>query len=219
MERASMAFFEDLERRTAGERAELLAIPVIADCLAGRVRRLQYVAFLREAYHHVKHTVPLLMACGSRLDGKRAGLRAAIEHYIVEEKGHEEWILADLRACGEDAEATRASAPAPATELMVAYVYDYIARIDPAGMLGMVHVLEGTSAAIATRAAHSMARTLGLPRAAFTYLSSHGRLDQDHVRFFAELLDELAPQDRRHVVHVARMVYRLYGDIFRGLAA
>jgi pyrroloquinoline quinone (PQQ) biosynthesis protein C len=217
MERASMPFFEELEQRTAAERAQLLAIPAIAGCLGGRVTRAQYVAFLREAYHHVRHTVPLLMACGSRMDGRRAGLRTAIAHYIVEEKGHEEWILSDLRACGEDPHAVRASAPAVATEVLVAYVYDYIARIDPAGFFGMVYVLEGTSASIASRAAQAIARVLALPPAAFTYLSSHGRLDQEHVHFFADLVETLSGADREHVVHVARRVYRLYGDIFRGL--
>ncbi len=36
---------------------------------------------------------------------------------------------------------------------MVAYVYDYIARRNPVGFFGMVHVLEGTSTALATTAA------------------------------------------------------------------
>jgi pyrroloquinoline quinone (PQQ) biosynthesis protein C len=217
MARASMPFFDELQQRTAGAREELLAIPVIRDSLAGRITRTQYAAFLREAYHHVKHTVPLLMACGSRLGDSRARLRAAVEEYIAEERGHEEWILDDLRACGEDAEAVRAGAPAPATELMVAYVHDYIARVNPVGMFGMVHVLEGTSSALATRAAQAIAQTLRLPPSACTYLTSHGALDQDHVRFFENTVNTLSGDDRDAVVHVARMVYRLYGDVFRSL--
>lgn len=217
MDRASMPFFDELQRRTAGAREALLAIPVIRDSLAGRITRAQYAAFLREAYHHVKHTVPLLMACGSRLGEARARLRAAVAQYIAEEHGHEEWILDDLRACGEDAEAVRAGVPAPATELMVAYVHDYIARVNPAGMFGMVHVLEGTSSALATRAAQALAQALRLPPAAFTYLTSHGALDQDHVRFFQDTVNTLSGEDQQSVVHVARMVYRLYGDIFRSL--
>jgi pyrroloquinoline quinone (PQQ) biosynthesis protein C len=148
----------------------LLSIPIIVDSLSGRITRGQYVAFLRQAYHHVKHTVPLLMACGSRLAEDRAALRAAVAEYIQEEQGHEEWILQDLRACGDDPDSARRAAPAPATELLVAYVYDYIARVNPAGFLGMVHVLEGTSAALATRAAQAMARALELPQSAFRYL-------------------------------------------------
>ncbi len=214
-----MGFFDELQHSTAAERAHLLSAPAIVECLGGRVTRTRYVGFLRQAYHHVKHTVPLLMACGSRLGEERAALRGAIAQYIAEEIGHEEWILGDLRACGDDAEAARRAAPAPATELMVAYVYDYIARIHPAGFLGMVHVLEGTSSALATRAADSIARALKLPAQAFTYLTSHGSLDQAHVQFFERTVNALHAQDREHVTHVARTVYRLYGDIFRGLPA
>ena len=213
-----MAFFEHLQQRTADARAELLAVPVIQECLAGQVTRDQYLAFLGEAFHHVKHTVPLLMACGSRLPESQGWLRAAIGHYIAEETGHEEWILSDIAASGGDAGAVRAGQPAPATELMVAYAYDTIARRNPVGFFGMVHVLEGTSQAIATRAAQVIQARLGLAPEAFTYLTSHGSLDQEHVRFFAGLMDRIDSRaDQDAIVHVARMMYRLYGDVFRGL--
>ena len=213
-----MPFFEELQKRTGAARAELLAIPIIRDCLAGRVTREQYLAFLGQAYHHVRHTAPLLMACGSRLPDSHAWLRVAVARYIEDETGHEEWILSDIAACGGDPGAVRAAAPAPATELMVAYAYDYIARHNPVGFFGMVHVLEGTSQAIASQAAQVMQQGLGLPPEAFTYLTSHGALDQEHVRFFAGLMDCLESRaDRDAVTHVAGMILRLYGDVFRAL--
>jgi len=213
-----MPFFEELQRRTSTARAELFAVPVIQECLDGRVTRAQYLAFLTQAYHHVRHTVPLLMACGARLPATHEWLRTAVGHYIAEETGHEEWILSDIAACGGDADAVRRALPAPATELLVAYVYDFIARRNPVGFFGMVHVLEGTSQALATRAAQVIRAGLGLPAEAFTYLSSHGSLDQEHVRFFAGLMDRIdAAEDREAVLHVAGMVYRLYGNVFRGL--
>jgi pyrroloquinoline quinone (PQQ) biosynthesis protein C len=212
-----MPFYDELQSRTAAARAELFAVPAIQDCLAGRVTRNRYVAFLREAFHHVKHTVPLLQACSARVVEGRRGLRAALAHYEEEERGHEHWILNDLEACGEDAEAARLSQPSEATRRMVEYVYDYIARFNPVGFFGMVHVLEGTSSALATRAAQALARSLALPPAALTYLASHGSLDQEHVKFFERTVNALDPADQRHVTHVARSVYRLYGDIFRGL--
>ena len=214
----AMPFFEELQRRTAAERESLFAIPVIQDCLAGRVTREQYLAFLTQAYHHVKHTVPLLMACGARLPDTHAWLRGPIAQYIAEESGHEEWILNDIAAAGGEVDAVRASSPARAAELLVAYVYDTIARGNPVGFFGMVHVLEGTSQTLATRAAQVMRESLVLPPEAFTYLTSHGTLDQEHVRFFAGLMNRLdAPADREAVTHVARTVFRLYGDIFRDL--
>jgi len=217
---APMSFYEELQRRTADERETLLTIPVIRNCLAGDVALEQYLAFLAQAYHHVKHTVPLLMSCGARLPDTHAWLRSAIAHYITEETGHEEWILNDVAAAGGNADAVRASAPGRAAELLVAYAYDYVARRNPVGFFGMVYVLEGTSQAIASRAAQSMHACLGLPPEAFTYLTSHGDLDQEHVRFFAGLMDRLdAPDDREAVTHVARRVFRLYGDVFRDLPA
>jgi pyrroloquinoline quinone (PQQ) biosynthesis protein C len=213
-----MPYFEQLEQQTAAARDDLFATPVIRDCLAGRVTREQYLAFLTEAYHHVKHTVPLLMACGTRLRQSQGWLRTAVAAYISEESGHEEWILNDIAASGGDPDAVRAGVPAPQTELMVAYVYDYIARRNPVGFFGMVHVLEGTSTALATNAAQVIRGALGLPPEAFTYLTSHGTLDLEHVRFFASLMDRVDdPADQAAVTHVATMVYRLYGDIFRAL--
>jgi hypothetical protein len=64
-----------------------------------------------------------------------------------------------------------------------------------------------------------MRGALGLPASAFTYLTSHGSLDQQHVRAFAGLVERLGEEDRADVAHVARLMYRLYGDIFRSLPA
>ena len=101
---------------------------------------------------------------------------------------------------------------------MVAYVYDYIARCNPVGFFGMVFVLEGTSAAIALRAADAIEQAIGLPATALRYLRSHGETDRQHVHFLATLLDRLDREDdRASVVHVAKMVYRLYADVFRAL--
>jgi heme oxygenase len=213
-----MPFFEQLQRSTAAERETLLGIPVIQDCLGGRVSREQYLAFLGQAYHHVKHTVPLLMACGARLADTHAWLRGPVAQYIAEESGHEEWILSDIAAAGGNPDAVRNSAAGRAAELLVAYVYDYVSRRNPVGFFGMVHVLEGTSQALATRAAEKLRASLDLPPEAFTYLASHGSLDQEHVQFFASLMDRIdAPADQEAVTHVARTVFRLYGDVFRDL--
>ena len=211
-------FFKQLQESTEIGRQSLFAIPVIIDALQGRITLTQYVAFLTQAYHHVKHTTPLLMACGSRLPERYAGLRKAIAHYIEEEIGHEEWILNDIAACGGDPEAVRASQPALATEVMVAYAYHQIDRGNPLAFFGMVHVLEGTSTAIATNAAAIIREKLGLPATAFSYLVSHGSLDLEHVVFFEKLMNQVVDRnDQADIINSANAMYRLYGDIYRSL--
>ena len=213
-----MKFSAQLRAATADDRDRLLSAPIITDCLAGRVSRDSYRAFLTEAYHHVKHTVPLLMACGARLPERFEWLRHGVAEYIEEEYGHEQWILADLAEAGFDAAAARDGMPSPETDLMVSYAYDIVQRKNPVGFFGMVLVLEGTSACIATRAAEIIGTQLNLPRRAFKYLLSHGALDQKHVGHFDALIDWLDDDsDRAAVVHAARMFYRLYGDVFRAL--
>ncbi len=213
-----MTFFHTLQDRTAAERDHLLAAPVLQLAVDGKLSLETYIAFLTQAYHHVKHTVPLLMACGARLPERLEWLRSAIAEYIEEELGHQEWILNDLAACGADPEAVRHGQPALATELMVSYVYDRIARHNPVSFFGMVNVLEGTSIALATRAAAAIRGSLELPPTAFSYLNSHGSLDLEHMRFFEDLMNRLdTDEDREAVVHTARVVYRLYGDMFRSL--
>lgn len=213
-----MRFYDQLVSATEAARAEFLSIPAIARGVRGEIPRAAYIAFLGEAYHHVKHTVPLLMACGAALPERLEWLREAMGHYIEEEMGHQEWILNDIRACGADPEAVRRARPGLATELMVAYAYDTIHRGNPAGFLGMVFVLEGTSVRLAHQAAHVIQASLGLPDNAFSYLNSHGALDLKHMEFFSSLVNRLdLAADREAVLHCAAMFYRLYGDVFRGL--
>jgi pyrroloquinoline quinone (PQQ) biosynthesis protein C len=208
----------ELCARTSAARARLQAAPIIGRALRGDVTHESYLAFLTEAYHHVRHTVPLLMAVGSRLPDRHLWLQKEIVHYVEEEQGHEQWILSDIAAAGGDAAAVRDGAPSIETDAMVAYAYDTVMRRNPVAFFGMVHVLEGTSVALALNAADGIQRTLALPNKAFTYLRSHGSLDQQHIGDLARIVDRFdADADLPAVVICARAMFQLYGDVFRSL--
>jgi pyrroloquinoline quinone (PQQ) biosynthesis protein C len=212
-------FYDELLADTTTDRQILVTTPIIQAALGGKVTLAQYVAFLTQAYHHVRHTVPLLMICGARLSDRLDWLRKACVDYIQDEIGHDEWILDDIAACGGDRDEVRRSQPAMATDVMVGYAYDTVQRRNPLGFFGMAHVLEGTSAALATHAADALKETLGLPDRAFTYLTSHGALDIGHTENFAKLMNRLEDAaDRADVIRAAKTFFRLYGDIFRSIA-
>jgi long-chain acyl-CoA synthetase len=213
-----MAFFQQLEAATETQRATLLQTDIINRALSANVTLENYQTFLLQAYHHVKHTVPLLMAAGSRLPDNQLWLQKALAEYIEEEIGHDEWILNDLVATGIDRETARNSQPHAATELMVAYAYHTIDRTNPLGFFGMVHVLEGTSIAAATKSADGIQQSLSLPDTAFSYLRSHGDLDIEHVKFFEGLMDKVTKQDDQDcIIHRTKMFYRLYADVFNSI--
>jgi len=209
-------FFDQLAFATRAEREALMSVPQIRAGLAGDISLETYTAYLREAYHHVKHTVPLMESARLRLDDSHERWRQALDAYIEEETGHEQWILDDIAAAGGDADAARDGEPSVATEVMVAYAYDYIARINPMGFFGMVFVLEGTSTAIATQGAQAVRESLGLPKSAFRYLTSHGAIDQEHIVFLRSVLDDVdSAEDQAAIIHVARRMFLLFAEIFR----
>jgi len=211
-----MKFYDELNIATQKDRELLYSAPMIQDALKGKIDINIYVTFLSQAYHHVKHTVPLLMACGSRLSSEYEFMKKAITEYIEEEYGHEQWILNDIQNCGFDAELVKNSNPHLTTEMMVRYAYHQIDRKNPVGFFGMVFVLEGTSTALATQAAEALKKSLGLPNKAFSYLLSHGSLDLEHVQFFEELVNQLKnKEDRQSIIQSAKDIFKLYGDIFR----
>lgn len=213
-----MPFIDELAMHAAAERQSLLTAPIIARALAGGITMEEYIAFLTQAFHHVRHTVPLMMAVGARLPDHLLWLRPHIVHYTEEEEGHDQWILNDIAVAGGDAGAAERSEPSAATDAMIAFAYDTAMRRNPIGFFGMVFVLEGTSVALACKAADSIQKSLRLPARAMTYLRSHGQLDQQHVHHLGDILNRLdRDEDMSAVKRCARVMFRLYGNIFREL--
>jgi pyrroloquinoline quinone (PQQ) biosynthesis protein C len=214
---ASPPFFNCLEASTIRHRLRFLGIRQVRAGLAGEIDRETYVAYLTQAWHHVRHTVPLFREALQRL-GHRPEQAAAMARYIAEEVGHDDWILLDIAAAGGDREAVRHSKPAAATQAMVARAYDSVRNGNPLSLFGMVYVLESVSVALAQRGASAVRERLGLPAEAFTYLTSHGALDHAHMSFFAEQVNGLDdPQDRVAIVSLACEMFDLFGGIFASI--
>jgi pyrroloquinoline quinone (PQQ) biosynthesis protein C len=213
-----MPFYKQLLEQTDEGKAYLLSAPIIEDVFAGRFSLQTYLAFLHQAYHHVRHTVPLLETARESLRPEQQWVRTALEQYIAEEAGHEAWILDDIEACGEDRRSWADRPPAFHSEMLVAYLYDYVTRVNAMGIFGMVLVLEGTSSSLAPAVAAQVQQQLSLPDAAMSYLTTHGELDQTHIAHFEQVMDRVEdPADQAAIIHVANRVYRLYGDVYRAI--
>ncbi len=211
-----MNSFEKLKIATSEDQKALLEIDFVKRGIAGDWSREEYLHFLTQAYHHVKHTMPLLMYSGSKFSFENEWLRDVMVEYIEEEHGHQIWILNDIEAIGGDREAVFNSQPGMACDLLVSYAYDMITRKSPLGFLGMVHVLEGTSIRAATTAAENIQKKLNLPDKAFSYLNSHGSLDIKHVNFFEGIVNRVkCEKELNLIIHAAKTFFKLYGDIFR----
>ena len=100
-----MSFYEQLVAETADSRDAFLSIPLVRATIRNGASRSLYLDFLTEAYHHVRHTFPLLALAASRTADER--YQDALVEYMEEERGHEKWILNDIRALGGDPDTVR----------------------------------------------------------------------------------------------------------------
>ncbi len=209
--------YDRLIAETAEARAAFLSIPLIKRGLDGQVAPALYVDFLNQAYHHVRHTCPLLSLAAAKTDD--AAYRAALYTYIGIEQGHEDWILEDIAAITSDPTGAALAPPGLPCSAMVGYAYYAIEWISPYALMGMVHVLEGMSMLLATRAAKAISHSFGRPAGeGFRYLTSHGAFDVEHTAFFRDVVNWIeAPRAGEAIIHCARMTYWLYGNVFRDL--
>ena len=212
-----MTFFERLIAETQTEREDFRSIAVIQTAVSQGVTKELYAKYLTQAYHHVRFTVPLLeLALESCGVGDEAYANALAE-YIEEEAGHDEWILDDIKALGEDSEAVRNGRGGFACRVMISHAYYLIEHESPYALLGMVHVLEGMSVELAEQAAGAIRAGFGdSPPNAFSYLTSHGALDMEHVQFFEQLVNGLNNPDlEERLITSAKDFYKLFGNMFR----
>jgi pyrroloquinoline quinone (PQQ) biosynthesis protein C len=213
-----VTFYDRLIAETERERIGFLSIPLIREALHSGASRELYLDFLTQAYHHVKHTFPLLALAAARTTDET--YQDALVEYMEEERGHEKWILTDIAAMGGDARKVKEGNPGIACQLMVGYTYYAIEWISPYAMLGSVHVLEGMSTLLADQAADAIQRSLAHDgEGGFSYLKSHGALDIEHVAFFKTLVNGFTDAKTHSIViDASKVFYRLYGDIYHELS-
>jgi len=94
----TMSFYDRLITRTAAEREGFQAIPLIHQSPGRGVTQVTYLDFLAQAYHHVRHTFPLLASAAARTTDM--SYQKALLSYMNEERGHDEWILDDIHRAG-----------------------------------------------------------------------------------------------------------------------
>jgi len=209
--------FDRILKELAPDRAAAIQQPGVRRLLTDGTDRDTYLEFLGELYHVVKHFCPVMEITAERCGEQRAALRAHLLHSIEEERGHDAWVLNDIAALGGDRAAVMASRPSVPIQAMIGFNYDNAQRANPWSAMGMVYVLEEIAANFASRVARRVAERIGVePDAGFSFLLSHGEMDQVHVDEFKALTDSCCERaDQDALIEAARVNYALFGALFR----
>lgn len=181
---------------TDRHRHKMEALPQLQAMLGGTYSKAAYVEFLVQLYPIVSNFCPLMAAAAGRCADRYTTLRQFLYQHIEHEKGHEAMVINDLEQLGCQYSDLPNIHSGPAARAMLAYNYHVIDRVDPHYVIGMVYVLELMSAGYASKVAQSISRAIDQPiTRGFSFLDSHGTLDDDHVANVSELIQSLESKD------------------------
>lgn len=197
----------------AAEPATKVADPVAKDFMRG-----VYTRFLKDSYYHVRAAARVYALAGSRVPETDEEIREWLLHHSVEEYGHHNWIMDDLRALQIDPAALATSKPSVWCDALVGYMYYTAGHGNPVATLGDTYVIEGLSQLFASPLAGNLKDTLGIP-GAVSYLAKHGEADQGHMEEFRELVDQHVrrEQDYEDILQVSKTEFALYTSIVANL--
>lgn len=124
-----------------------------------------------------------------RRDPVAAGLASYLASHVVEERHHDEWLLADLEVLGWPRSRVAERLPSPTVAELVGAQYYWMRFVHPVALLGYIAVLEGNPPTEPQLAAVRI-RT-HLPAKAFRTFVKHARLDPHHRDDLDRVMDGL----------------------------
>jgi hypothetical protein len=186
--------------------------------------RPRYAEYLRVMHGVIRASVPLMeraaQLCVARgpADPAAGPVREYLEAHIREERGHDDWLLADLAALGAEPAETLAAQPPPAVARLVGPQYYWIEHYHPVALLGYIAVMEAN--APAPWLAGWIQAAAGVPQAAVRTVREHAALDPGHAGQVLALVDSCPltqAQERAIAVSGLATVHALV-DLLDGLA-
>jgi len=203
---------------------DIAAHPFGRRLLQGKITKKEYVAFLVQSYLYVVHTRPLLRRAGERLAQQgREQLATLYSKKAEEESGHEQWVLNDLQAIGENPDIVHHTKKAPSVAAYLAWNSFTVEHGSPVAFLGTAYVLEsggaiGVGSIVKNLVEHSGIR--GIERGV-QFLQGHADADVEHVSHLGRLIDAFASSDAdcRDLVLSAWVTRSTYIGLLSAVAA
>ncbi len=209
-----------LDAEARGLVAAVDAQPDGGRLLDGTLDQAGYIHYLVQTYHYARWSTPILAEAGHRL--KRLGRHPVLAELLIqkgeEERGHDRWLLADLKNLGCAAERVEAAARSPAVKAYTEWNFFTSRAGVPTSVLGTAYVLEYLSQTRAGVWAERLRAVDAIPNIhkAVTFLRNHGALDGDHVAEMARILGPLTdPEEQAAILFSARVARLVFPCIFR----
>lgn len=207
------SFFMQLTEATDEARRQIQERPAINKMLTDGLTTDQYAAFLQDLYHVVANFCPLMSLAISQMPYTHGDIRAHLYDSIADERGHETWVEADLRAIGFGI-----APPSPVAQAWVGYNHHSVFK-HPASIVGMLYALETIASVYGGSVVDSVQFATGLTgQEGFTFLNSHAELDADHVAQLNELANKITdPAAQEAIIESTKVNFWLFAQIVENL--
>ena len=194
------------ESRRLRDKVELM-LPL----LGATSRRLVAHPRLREIYPEwlvlwhgmIRASVPLLetaLAAARELPDDPVAIRLSgyFAHHIPEERGHDEWLLADLEVLGVPKDEVLGRTPSPTIASLVGSQYYWVQHVHPVGLIGYIALFECYPST--RQDVDQLQAATGYGRDAFRTMLLHADLDPRHGDELDDLVDSLPLTDEQRTL-------------------
>jgi heme oxygenase len=208
-----MSFFITLVENSDTSRRAIETSPRVHAMMHKGLALPEYLAFLRDLYHIVWHFCPIMATAAARCGEPLRNIRYELYERIGEEKGHEDWVLEDIKSLGGKSVAS----PSAPVQAMIGYNYYAAEHVHPCSVLGMLYVLEVVASVYGGKASDSIARAIGRDpgKGGFRFLSSHATMDADHLAQLNVLLKTIDdPLAQAAVISSTQVNFHQFGQLF-----
>jgi len=194
-------FFIDLISRTDEARRAFETNPRILQIVADGLPVEGYRNLLLELYHVVWHFNPTCAAAASRMGDQHSEIRYFLYDHMMEEKGHEEWVVNDLEVVGMGRQEIARHRPSNALLALNGYNYWAADRRNPCSVLGMVYALEVIASVYGGPIAAAIKESLLLEDdRGISFISSHVTMDAEHMAELRVVLNKLHDDESKDAI-------------------
>ncbi len=173
-----------------------------------------YVGLLVEIFHLIKYT-PLYLTHASTHSSDDPWMRNFWMDFAVDERGHDQLCLADLRKMSLSEDLALKSMPGYGARAMVANNF-FVGSRNPTDLIGFAAVTENLGVSIANELSSDIETRYPFTKGAASFLKVHGTEDVEHFDNVLKALDRCAGSSEKMegILHTAHFTLHNYRQLF-----
>ena len=185
---------------------------------AGQLSRSVYEMLMVQVYHYTKYNSVNQAAAAYATDSEKVGLLRFMYKHALEELGHENMVIRDLKSIGADLDTLLTIKPLPATEALIGYLYSVALREGGVARLGYSLWAEQCYDQIGI-ILDAFRTDLGLTDENMTFFVAHSVIDEKHADEVREAIAKwvVTEEQVQSVIQVARTTLYLTGKLMESV--